>query len=533
MSATAAEQQRPTPVAGTAPFASHAPDAAPADGELHGLLMQAPVALCILSGPQHVFTFANCAYRALVNNRELVGKPLLEALPELRGQGFDTLLNQVLSTGVPFIGRELTARLAHHAEGESLIVDFVYTPKRNREGVVTGVLVSVTDVTDAVRARAESEAVSAQLATSEERLRQVVEASGLGVWEIDMSSNVVTANAKFRDLFGFAPGDTLTLEGCVARIHLEDIAGATAVVTRAMAGDQGGRYQDEYRLAARSSSDPMWIESRGQLRFDPNGKPLRLHGTVLDVSERKAAEIVVQQRGEFERQLIGIVSHDLRNPITAIVLGAAALLRLDEGLDEQQTKIVARVRNASERAARMVRDLLDFTRARLGGGIPIERQPMALHDTTREVLEEVEAAHPGRALGLRCSGDTTGQWDRDRIAQVVQNLVTNALTYGLHDSAVSVVVTGSEDVVVLSVHNEGPAISPSRLESIFLPLERATNAMNKADRSIGLGLYIVKQVVDAHGGKMTVESTADSGTTFSVHLPRGTISVDVTAGCGG
>jgi signal transduction histidine kinase len=248
----------------------------------------------------------------------------------------------------------------------------------------------------------------------------------------------------------------------------------------------------------------------------------RVEGTVKAARARQRAEALARelsQRADFEEQLIGIVSHDLRTPMTAIRLGVVALLRGDE-LSERQTTSVVRIQTSAERALRMIRDLLDFTQARLAGGIPIERRAMNLHELIQGVLEEVEAAHADRELRVVRHGDGRGEWDPDRLGQVVQNLVTNALKYSPAGTPIRIETHVEYGHVVLSVHNEGAPIPPERLGRIFEPLQRASGEVDRAGRSIGLGLYIVKQVVDAHGGTVSVESTAEAGTTFTVRLPR-------------
>ena len=492
--------------------------------ELQRIFMQAPVAIAIREGPAHVFTLANPAYRALIGDREVLGKPLLLALPDLQGQGLDQLLDRVLTTGEPFIGTEVPVRLDRTGTGqlEDRFFDLVFSPKRNGAGVVDGSIASASDVTERVHSRQRVEALAGKLRQSEESLRRVVEASGTGTWEIALPTQEVVANSRFRELFDLAEDEDLTAAKCISRIHPDDVAHATDVVTGAMSGANDGRYVDEYRLCS-SGKRTVWIESRGQLRFDVDGTPVRLHGTVLDVTERKAAEAHRQQGADFEQQLIGIVSHDLRNPVTAILLNASVLLRGEE-LSERQTKNVVRIQTSAERAHRMIRDLLDFTRARLAGGIPIERRQMDFHERVRGVLEEVEATHAGRELRVRLEGDGRGEWDPDRLDQVIQNLVTNALKYSPDGTPVSVETHIEDAGLVMSVHNRGPPIPPERLSKIFDPFQRATVEVDKTGSSMGLGLYIVKQVVGAHGGTVMVESTADAGTTFTVRLPRAPVS---------
>lgn len=238
-----------------------------------------------------------------------------------------------------------------------------------------------------------------------------------------------------------------------------------------------------------------------------------------DVSVEKRAELSLKHQAEFEQQLIGIVSHDLRNPLGAILMGAK-IISQQEALDERSLRIVTRIVSSGERASRLVNDLLDFTQARLGGGLQIKRRPADLDDVTRAVLDELEAAHPEREVEFRTSGHGQGDWDADRLAQVVQNLVTNALKYSSPGSVVRVRVASSEQAVSLTVHNEGAPIPAVQIEHLFQPMQRGPEQLTSTSRSVGLGLYIVKHIVDAHGGSIEVVSSADAGTTFTVTLPR-------------
>lgn len=232
----------------------------------------------------------------------------------------------------------------------------------------------------------------------------------------------------------------------------------------------------------------------------------------------------LDETAEFRERLIGIVSHDLRNPISAILLGASSLLRR-EGLDEKATRTALRIQTSAERASRMIRDLLDYTQARLGGGIHVERGPMDLHAVVRQVVEELEIAHPERTLEVRHEGNAQGEWDVDRLAQVVSNLLSNALHYSPEGTPVSVRTQGGAQEVTLAIHNEGPPIPIAQQANIFQPMQRASSDTNSANRSVGLGLYIVKHLVQAHGGSIQVESAETKGTTFTVRLPRRAPSV--------
>jgi PAS domain S-box-containing protein len=252
---------------------------------------------------------------------------------------------------------------------------------------------------------------------------------------------------------------------------------------------------------------------------DGEGRIISGVATIADLTEQKRAEEEMRRTAEFAEQLMGIVSHDLRNPLNAIGLSVATLLR-HEHLDERQAKGLARITASAERANRMIRDLLDFTRARLGGGIPIERAPLDFHLVVQQAVEEVRLAHPEREITLARGGPGGTRGDGDRLAQVVTNLVVNALTYSPPKTPVRVETRGAEGGVVLRVSNQGEPIRAELLPHLFEPMTRGEHRRDAASRSIGLGLYIVDNIVRAHCGTIEVRSTAEEGTTFTVRLPR-------------
>ncbi|MFB1485003.1 ATP-binding protein [Corallococcus sp. RDP092CA] len=354
------------------------------------------------------------------------------------------------------------------------------------------------------------------LRRSEEEFRTLAEALPEAVFVTAPDGAVTYVNGVLTEQTGVA-AETLLERGYRRVIHPDDLPGSARAWAEALAG--GERLQTEHRVRYRDGLY-RWHMVRAMSVKDAEGRVLKWVGMSMDVHELRQAQAQQQQRADFEQQLIGIVSHDLRNPVSAILLGAASLIRREE-LDERSTKAVSRIQTAAERAHRMIRDLLDFTQARLGGGLRIQRRASDVHEIVDGVLEEIEATHPDRELHRRRGGSGLGEWDPDRLGQLAQNLVTNALKYSPRDTAVLVETYGEDDAVTLSIHNAGAPISPERMGRLFQPLQRASGEVDTSGRSIGLGLYIVKQLVEAHGGTITVTSTADAGTTFTVRLPRG------------
>ncbi|WP_395824238.1 PAS domain-containing protein [Archangium minus] len=226
-----------------------------------------------------------------------------------------------------------------------------------------------------------------------------------------------------------------------------------------------------------------------------------------------------QEAIRVREDVVAIVSHDLRTPLNAISLSATSLLKRGE-MDKRTTTAVSRIHAAADRASRMIRDLLDFNQARMRG-IPIQREPLDFHALVLKVVKEVRLAHPDRHIAFHASGEGQGEWDGDRLAQVVTNLVGNALQHSPEGTPVRVSTRSENANVLLEVHNEnaGRAIPPEVLSSLFEPYRRGPEA-GARHGSLGLGLFITRQIVLAHGGDLHVHSTPEEGTTFTVRLPR-------------
>ena len=248
------------------------------------------------------------------------------------------------------------------------------------------------------------------------------------------------------------------------------------------------------------------------------------HRRALDEEriERAALEQSLAEQkkiDELREQLIGIVGHDLRSPLSSVVVGAELMLKRGM-LHDADAKVTARIARSAERMAKIISQLLDFTRSRLGGGMRVEPRETDLAEICAQVIAEVETVHPDRALSFEADSDVRGVWDRECLAQVVSNLVGNAIAHGKADGAVSVVLRDEGDSVTLSVHNEGPAIPAEVLPAIFDPFRRQARRTSRNSDGLGLGLFICRELVAAHGGEISVQSTDGAGTTFTVRLPR-------------
>lgn len=353
------------------------------------------------------------------------------------------------------------------------------------------------------QARATQEALRASEALND----SVLAASGDCIKILDLSGRLLTMSVagqcalEIDDLSAVIGSDWLDFwkDG--------DRTAATTAMERACAGETGRFVGHCPSMKGKS----LWWDVLVSSIRGADGRPEKLLCISRDVTELKARE-------NFEQQLVGIVSHDLRNPLNAILVSTELLLRKG-GLDERQVRSMDRIRSAGQRAARMIRDLLDFTQARLGGSIPIARAQTDLASVCGHVIEEVALAWPDRRIVSRLPERLAACVDADRIAQVLTNLLANALQYSPAATDVTVTLHEAGGSVVLDIHNHGTPIPPHFQPRLFEPLQRAAAPHDRASRSIGLGLYIVKQLVRAHGGAIEVVSTAEEGTTFTARLP--------------
>jgi signal transduction histidine kinase len=301
-----------------------------------------------------------------------------------------------------------------------------------------------------------------------------------------------------------------------------DVASAQHGVGRVESGFNMMEVIAEYR-ALRASVIRLWRDSGPDPDLHDLDDLTRFNESI-DQSLARAVRSFTERVDQSRQLFLAILGNDLRNPLNSLTMSAAALAEGDPE-DADASQLAEQIAASAAAMTRMIDDLLTFTAAGLGGSMPLTRGAMDLDPLCREVVNETRSVHPACALRYAPEGDLKGDWDAARLREVISNLLGNAVQHGGEESGVELSVRGEEERVVMAVHNTGPPIAPGMLSTIFDPLRRA--ASKEAPRrhragSIGLGLYIVQQVVTAHGGTITVSSTADAGTTFEVRLPRET-----------
>jgi signal transduction histidine kinase len=299
-----------------------------------------------------------------------------------------------------------------------------------------------------------------------------------------------------------------------------DSASAEHGVGRVASGFNLLALVSEYR-ALRASVMRLWRQSKPDADSHDLDDITRFDESI-DQSLTEAIASFTTRVDQARRMFLAILGHDLRNPLGAVSMGAKFIAT--ESDDAEAKAVATQIASSASMMEKMIHDLLDFTLAGLGGGMPTSPAPVDAGEVCQQVITEMRQAFPARNLSIKTLGNLEATADAARLRQLVSNLVANALQHGAEGGPVSVVVSDQGAVIQIAVHNQGPPIAPAKLPTLFDPLVRGSSrkAGPAKQQSIGLGLYIAKEVAKAHGGNIDVQSTAPAGTTFTARLLRHT-----------
>lgn len=343
---------------------------------------------------------------------------------------------------------------------------------------------------------------------SAESLRDHAKALLLAVIEdLETSQTSQAQNDKSR---GGAPGNSEELTAA-AQVHAKHRFEQNFTLNQMVS---------EYR-ALRASVIRRWEQQKGPLKHAMLEELVRF-GETIDQAMTESISWYSQKVEDTRNLLLGVLGHDLRQPLSTVRMSAQLFLRA-EGLDGRLTKIATRIFNSTDVMRTMVGDLLDFTQTALGVALPISPVAGDFSEMCEDVVTEVAALHPERALTFEGAPDLTGFWDAGRVRQMASNLLANSVQHSAAPTPVTVVVTGDSDAVSLRVHNEGLSIPETIRSTLFEPMMRATDHPHDrytGSSGLGLGLYIARAIVVAHDGSIEVESSDEGGTSFTVRLPR-------------
>lgn len=274
----------------------------------------------------------------------------------------------------------------------------------------------------------------------------------------------------------------------------------------------------EFR-ALRASVLRLWEENKKERKAETDFQEMVRFNEAIDELWMISLERFDRKVDESKNWFMGILGHDLRNPLAAIS-GVQSILKMSGNLSEKEKSLIGRSDSSVKRMKELIDNLLELTNLRLGSGMTIKKSPVDLSKQSEKIVQELQLSYPEAELVMESPGPIQGEWDVIRLDQLMTNLITNALRHGNPGGPVKVNICAKGKDAYFKVHNNGPLLPESIMEMISSGKFAKTNGNPTQKDSYGLGLYIIKAIVDGHKGKMEVESNEEKGTTFTVILPR-------------
>ncbi|MCF2489355.1 PAS domain S-box protein [Dyadobacter sp. CY347] len=533
--------------------------------QLLELFEQSPVGIAIIDKDNLTFTMANPFYGKLVGRdpQDIIGKPLMEAIPEIEGQGFDALLQGVIDTGVPFVSKEQSVDIALDGVIQTIYVDLAYQPQRDNAGNITGVFVVATDLTKQVISRKKIE-------ETETFLRGAIELAELGTYSIDLATGIFDCSDRLKQWFGVGTEAEITFDKMYAGISKEDLPAVVEAVNHAFAPGSDGHFDMEYAMVAERTGVGRVLHAQGRVLYDETGKPVTMIGTAQDVTIQREIKLTlesqVQQRTEqLEvmneelaalneeyratndelsdsnhmlqqsnvnlQQFAYVASHDLQEPLRKIQSFSDLLAkRYSESLGDGLTYL-QRMQSSAKRMSDLIEDLLSFSRITAHNEV-IEK--VSLNKVIYEVLNDLELVITETSAQISVQDLPIIEGDKMQLNQLFLNLISNALKFRKPNVIPVIQITGktitnanlpaSAKVIRTShlyhqidVSDNGIGFEQQYADRIFQLFQRLHGRSQYS--GTGIGLAICERVAANHGGGITVTSDEGAGATFSIFLP--------------
>ena len=473
---------------------------------LKRLFDQAPGWVTVMQGPNHVFELANEAYYELIGSRDILGKTVLHAVPEAQEQGFIALLDKVFESGVVYRSDAVryVRRGRNGAQDTAFYLDFVYQPLADANGVVVGILAMGSDVTERHQAQAKLQAFS----DSVPALTWMTSALGL----------IEHCNGRWYEYTGNTSAMSLG-EGWLDAIHPDDRE-VTEAAWRSAVENQA-RFEAEYRLR-RHDGSYRWFLTRAMPHLDVAGTVINWFGTAADIDSVKSLEAKLEEADRHKDQFVATLAHELRGPLAPILNATEAL-----GVEGIAVANAARLHGIIRRQARamgvLLDDLLDVSRVSRGR-VDLRRSPTGLGTLIESAVETakplIEAKRHTLVVNIE-SPDFVLDIDPLRMTQVLTNLLTNAAKYTDPQGSIVLTATVSPNDVLFSVRDTGIGLPAQVLEQVFTMFSQERALLDRSEGGLGIGLALVKSLVELHGGTVCATSTGvGMGCDFQVRLPR-------------
>jgi PAS domain S-box-containing protein len=489
--------------------------------DLAAIIDLAPSFMCVLRGPSLVFEVANEAYRRLAGQRELIGRTVREAFPELVGQGFLELLERVYTTGEPWVGRDIAAllRMRRDEPPEVRHLDLVYQALRGDDGTVTGVFAHGIDITERKLAEEALRKAAEQAAQQSRVFDTTLSAINDFAYTFDREGRFVYVNKALLDLWGLQLADAVGRNFFDLKYPDELAARLQSQIQQVFDTRKGIIDETAYTSPTGAGG---YYEYIFRPVLDTEGNVELVVGSTRDITTRKQTEDALKEADRRKTEFLAMLAHELRNPL-APIRSALHLLRLPGGSAQSAEPVYELMDRQVTQMVRLIDDLLDVSRI-AQGKIALRPERVDLAAVVQHAIEtvrplcitsehELTVSMPGKAVQMNA--------DPARLTQVVGNLLNNACKFTPPGGRIHLEVELSGDDVVIRVADSGVGIDPGELSRIFEMFTQLDTSIEQARAGLGIGLTLVKDLVEKHGGSVEARSGGlGEGSEFLVRLPR-------------
>lgn len=479
------------------------------------IIHSSPSLIATFEGKENVIKVANDAIiDAWGKGKEVIGKPLFLALPELIDQGFDKIIDYVYETGKPYKAYEMPVDLIRYGKKQTLFYNFVYYPQRDLNGKITGIVDIATEVTPQAE-------LNKKIKESESHFRQMADLMPEKVINTDPEGNVIYFNQHWLDYTGLT-GEELNSKGWTGRIHEDDKNLFQEQWQKSL--DSGENFDFEIRILNKDG-DYRWHLSRAEAVKDEAGKIKLWIGTNTDIQRLKEEE---KQKEDF----LKVVSHELKTPVTSIK-GYVQLLLTMLKVEKDRTvgslpiqPSLERIDHQITRLTRLISEMLDLTRIE-EKKLELQKQVFSMKDLVEQTTQDIHYTNTQHNIKIEQGEEFFVYADKDRIGQVLINLITNAIKYSPESQDVNIRIwKPAEDKVTVSVKDRGIGIDEADHQNIFKRFYRITEEEEDTYSGFGIGLFLANEIIERHNGLMEVKSIKGEGSEFSFTLAVTTKNVN-------
>jgi len=475
-----------------------------ADSEVRfrSLIEQAPIAIAVFKSRDLIIDIVNDQMLEIWGKTNSIHtQPLALAMPELLGQPFLNILDEVFTTGETYYGNESKGLIVRNGQLVEGYFNFVCQPMRDEDRNITSVLQVVTEITEQVTIRLE-------LQKAEEMMRLAIEAAKLGSWHIHPVTKKLKYNQMLAKLFGYEGEQDMTYNQAIAQVTEEYRSKIENEIQKAILGQ--GDYDITYAQQRFNDGETIWLRSLGKVSQDDNGELTVFSGFVMDVTELKKDE---DRKNDF----IGMVSHELKTPLTSLN-GYIQVLQKKAGKANDSFAISALdiANKQVKKMTSMINGFLNVSRLE-SGKIMLNKEQFNLEELVKSTINDLLVMVTSHTITFTHADHISVFADHDKISNVISNLLSNAIKYAPQYKQIEVRCEVVDHMAQISVRDEGMGINTEDLEKLFERYYRVEN--NHTISGFGIGLYLSAEIIERHNGKIWATSELGKGATFYFNLP--------------